>query len=298
VLNGGDGSDVYAVSGTAAGGSSTWSGFDSYADDGATGTDTLRATGGDVDIGLRAFSTATSGIEVIDASAVTGLARIYGDTSADSLDFRGTTLLGTIVIDGRGGDDRIAGSAGADSILGGSGADLLAGNRGADRLDGGSGSDVVADWSGADTLVGGTGKDRLVLAHGDGSILELWGGTQEAGKDGSTDLYTLLGSRGALAFDARIHDFETGLDRIDLSQLRNATNSTLTMGDLLISYSAGNARIGFAAGVHTVGNASVAVATLTLLNVSALTSASFALSTAQLPSGAPLIDPVLPLLAG
>ncbi len=297
-VNGGAGSDVYLVSGTAASGSSSWGGYDSYADDGATGTDTLRAVGDAVDIGLRMFSAASTGVEVIDASAATGLARIYGDTGADSLDFRGTALIGAIVIDGNSGNDSIAGSATADDIRGGNGADLLAGNGGADRLDGGSGNDMLADAFGADTMVGGSGKDRFALAHNDGSTLDLWGGSRESGRDWSADVYTLVGSRGASSLHAVVHDFEAGLDKIDLSQLRNAANAPLTMSDLVIDYAGGNARVGFAAGVQTLTNASVDQAYLTLLNVSALSSSSFAMTTTQLPAGTPTIEPVLPLLAG
>ena len=171
-LNGGNGSDTYLVSGNQAGGWSSFAGFDTYADTGAAGTDRIVATGVDVDIGLRSFS-ATSGIEVIDASGATGTVRLVGDWSADTIDLRGVTVLGNVVVDGYHGNDALYGNN-ADNTLRGGG--------GNDTMDGGNGSDTyqvtgnqAGGWSsfvGFDTYAdtGALGTDRIVATGTDVDI--------------------------------------------------------------------------------------------------------------------------------
>ncbi len=190
-LDGGNGSDTYFVTGTQAGGWSSFNGFDTYADSGTTGTDKIVAQGGDVDIGLRQFSVA-NGIETIDASAATGTVSLIGEWTDDTLDFRTTCLIGSnIVILGEGGDDMLYGSSvadilhggyGNDSLQGGAGADQLYGDQGDDYLDGGNGSDTyfvtgtqACGWSkfnGFDTYAdsGTTGTDKIVAQGGDVDI--------------------------------------------------------------------------------------------------------------------------------
>jgi Ca2+-binding RTX toxin-like protein len=136
-VSGGEGNDIFRVSGNRC---SNFEGWDSYA--GGEGTDTIVVFGERVDVGLAAFS-AANGIEVIDASGVTGQARILGDWNANTLDFSGTTLVGHVTIDGGGGNDIITGSAGAEVIRGGdSGNDVLGGGGGNDLMYGGNGRDV------------------------------------------------------------------------------------------------------------------------------------------------------------
>ncbi len=83
------------------------------------------------------------------------------------------------LIDGRGGDDTIIGSFGADRLIGGGGDDLIRGFRGPDLLDGGDGDDRLRGGSGNDTLLGGdgaddlrggSGRDELVGGSGDDSL--------------------------------------------------------------------------------------------------------------------------------
>ena len=133
LLDGADSSDTYRVSGTQAGGWSSFAGFDTYADSGSGGTDTIEAVGiGNVDIGLAGFD-ASSGIEVIDATGVSGIVRLLGDWSSDVLDFSGVTLIGSkIVIDGAGGNDEITGNGAANTIVGGLGQDSMDGGDGGD----------------------------------------------------------------------------------------------------------------------------------------------------------------------
>ena len=68
-LNGGNGSDDYRVQGYLSDDSWwTFEGYDTYADNGTTGSDRIVALrDGNVDIGLTTF-TATSGIEIIDGT--------------------------------------------------------------------------------------------------------------------------------------------------------------------------------------------------------------------------------------
>ena len=76
-----------------------------------------------------------------------------------------------VVIDGGDGDDRITGTAFADTLIGGpgndsfdgaGGADVLIGGDGDDRLNGGAGRDVLIGGNGADSLNGGADDDVLV----------------------------------------------------------------------------------------------------------------------------------------
>jgi Ca2+-binding RTX toxin-like protein len=293
-MDGGNGSDTYQVTGNQAGGWSSFAGFDTYADTGAAGSDRIVATGADVDIGLRSFS-ATNGIEVIDASGATGTTRLLGDSSNDTLDLRGVTLAGNIVIDGAYGDDRLVGGITGDVLRGGSGNDLLVGGAGQDALDGGKGNDLLLGSqglpSGRELFVGGTGNDRIALAYNDHSAVDIRGGSL-SGKDGSADLITLVGTRGALAFSAMVLDFEVGKDRIDLSQLRDAGNNVMALDDLLISTGGGNTQIGFAAGVHAIDGGSIDVQ-ITLVGVTGVSASAFSFGAPTLPWGLAALDTAL-----
>jgi len=172
-LNGGNGGDTYLVSGNEPGGWAVFSGYDTYADSGTTGTDRILAVGpGDVDIGLAGFS-ATNGIERIEAAAGTGLVRLLGGWASDSLDFSRATLVGAnLRIDGGFGNDTVSGSAAADSIVGGGGDDRLNGGGGGDTyLVSGNEPGGWAVFSGYDTYAdsGTAGTDRI-LAVGPGDV--------------------------------------------------------------------------------------------------------------------------------
>ena len=284
-IDGGNGADTYRVTGNQAGGWSSFNGFDTYADTGTSGTDRIVISGKDVDLGLRSFSAASSGIEVIDVSAATGTTRILGDWSADSIDLRGVSVLGSgIVVDGAGGNDTLIGAAGNDSMRGGNGNDLLVGGAGQDSLDGGDGNDLLlatqGSGSGRELYIGGAGSDRIALALNDRSALDLRGGSATAA-DGAADTFTLVGTRGALSFTASVLDFEVGKDRLDFSQLRDSGNNVLGMEDLVISASGGHTQIGFAAGVHAVGGGAVDVQ-LTLMGVGSVAASSFSFTAPSL----------------
>jgi Ca2+-binding RTX toxin-like protein len=188
-LNGAGGSDTYEVSGTVA---NNFGGYDIYADTGSGvgELDRIVAAAGSaaVDIGLTGFSS-SNGIEVIDATATTGTVRLVGNSSANTFNFSGTTLIGTnLLIDLDAGNDTCIGSAGADRVLGGTGTDSLNGAGGNDTLQGGGG---------LDTLTGGSGADRFdfnTLSHG----------------------LFVVASSGVLQFE-RVSDFVIGQDMIDVA---------------------------------------------------------------------------------
>lgn len=151
-LSGGKGNDVFVVKGSQLADDCSFEGHDSY--NGGAGADRIVAMGDNVDIGLAGFGPGSS-IETIDASALTGSARILGNCDDNLLDFSATTLLGRISINGGGGEDTIIGSAGNDSIDGGS--------WGEQSLSGGAGNDTLHGGGGTDTLLGGDGNDVFIV---------------------------------------------------------------------------------------------------------------------------------------
>jgi Ca2+-binding RTX toxin-like protein len=104
------------------------------------------------------------------------------------------------VLGGAGNDD-LRGLVGADFFSGGGGNDYLSGNDGSDHLYGGIGDDVLEGGQGDDTLEGWTGSD--IMNGGQGA-----------------DLFVYYASADSTATAPdRIVGFETGVDRIDLSQV-------------------------------------------------------------------------------
>ncbi|MEB3317570.1 MAG: calcium-binding protein [Cyanobacteriota bacterium] len=208
-LNGAEGSDTYFVTGTAAGGWSSFNGYDTYVDTGTTGTDRILAVGpGDVEIGLTSFG-ANTGIERIEAAPGTGKVTLLGGWNGDSLDFSNITLVGTIVFDGAFGNDTITGGSNNDTLIGGGNDDLLNGGQGSDTyIVTGNGAGGWASFSGYDTYVdtGTTGTDRI-LAVGPGDVeigLTSFGantGIERIEAAPGTGKVTLLGGWGNDSFD-------------------------------------------------------------------------------------------------
>lgn len=132
---------------------------------------------------------------------------VYGGVGNDLLYLDG----GNDLASGGKGSDQIFGGAGNDSILGNNGDDFLYGGLGSDSLYGGDGNDVlragVPQNSWFDVLDGGAGNDRLIVTDRS----HLYGG---AGKD--VFVFNADGS------NSEIHDFQQGLDKIDLTALRAA----------------------------------------------------------------------------
>ncbi len=214
-LRGGNGSDTYRF---AAG-----DGFDSYADGGTSGTDTIVATANNVAIGLRSGFGAASGIEAISAGGFANVS-IQGGTGNDTLDFSTTTLTGIVRIDGGAGNDTITGSTAADTIMGGAGNDSLRGGNGGDTYEiaAGHGFDSFSDTGtgGTDRVVATANNVVIGLASGFGTasgIEEIsGGGFANVSIQGGTGNDTLNFSTTTL----------TGIVRID----GGAGNDTITGG--------------------------------------------------------------------
>jgi Ca2+-binding RTX toxin-like protein len=188
-LNGGGGSDTYVVS--------QGDGIDNIADTGASGSDSIVASGDDVAITLRSgFSAASSGVETISSGGFANVT-ILGGTSADTYNFAGISLSDIAAIDGGAGSDLITGSAGDDTIIGGVGADTMNGADGSDTyvVSQGDGIDIVTD-------TGASGTDTI-LAAGDGVAITLRTGFSAASSgvetisSGGNVNVTILGSSAA-----------------------------------------------------------------------------------------------------
>ncbi|PYE81396.1 family 16 glycosylhydrolase [Pseudoroseicyclus aestuarii] len=123
---------------------------------------------------------------------------------------RGGGTLADDVLNGSRWGDVLNGLAGEDRIFGKGGGDRITGGSGVDRLFGQEGQDALLGGAGADHLVGGTGEDRLQGGTGTDHI---WGGSY--GADGARDVFVFAPGDGR----DYIHDFEPGLDVIELAAL-------------------------------------------------------------------------------
>ncbi|ONG53539.1 hypothetical protein BKE38_11975 [Pseudoroseomonas deserti] len=104
----------------------------------------------------------------------------------------------------------------ADRLFGGRGRDTILGGGGDDLIDGGSNHDILYGGSGNDTIKGGSGNDVI---HSGAGADQLWGGS---GAD--SFVYAYDPSNSERAYDANdgidtIHDFQVGIDTIDLRPL-------------------------------------------------------------------------------
>ncbi|MFM8331841.1 MAG: calcium-binding protein [Candidatus Methylumidiphilus sp.] len=210
-LDGGSEGDTYDVTGNVAGGWASFNGYDTYADTGAAGTDTIKAIGaGNVDIGLKAFGP-QSGIEAIDATGAAGLTRLLGNDSANILDFRNVALAGNILIDGGYGNDTLYGNADANTLAGGLGDDTLDGGGGGDGYQvGGNLAGGWASFNGYDTYAdtGAAGTDTIKAICAGNVDIGLTGFGPQSGIEaidatGAAGLTRLLGNDSANVLDFR-----------------------------------------------------------------------------------------------
>ncbi|MEM1170690.1 MAG: hypothetical protein AAGJ08_16810 [Cyanobacteria bacterium P01_H01_bin.35] len=100
--------------------------------------------------------------------AFNGTLELIASDSEENLFGFTSTIYGAV--NGSGADDRLVGSAVADTLAGGGGNDRIFGKRGDDNLQGNSGNDHLFGGSGDDTLVGGIGRDRLNGGEGDDTL--------------------------------------------------------------------------------------------------------------------------------
>ena len=118
--------------------------------------------------------------------------------------------------------DRLSGTVSSDTLSGSAGADILSGGGGADRLSGGADADELTGGAGRDWLSGGSGADLFIFG---------------AGESG----------RGGLNRDF-IADFESGVDRIDLTAVSGSYSLISVGNDVLIDLGAMQIQVRFAAG--------------------------------------------------
>lgn len=98
--------------------------------------------------------------------------KLWGSAGADTVSgFGGNDTLnggdGDDTLTGQGGNDQLDGDAGNDFIDGGEGDDTLFGDLGDDTLLGGTGNDFLHGGNGNDTLNGGAGNDELHGGQGE-----------------------------------------------------------------------------------------------------------------------------------
>ncbi len=191
------------------------------------GNDVLYGGAGNDHLVAGSYNNATNSVVNVDSSENT----LYAGTGNDTLDGdNGKDTLGGGAgndnINGGAGDDVIYGGAGKtvdnndmisagsgnDVVFSGAGDDRTNGDDGADTLFGGGGNDMLDGGAGNDTLFGGSGADTLVGGDGNDNI------------NGGADNDILTGGNGADTFkfatdhgDDTITDFDTAIDRLDLS---------------------------------------------------------------------------------
>lgn len=115
-----------------------------------------------------------------------------------AIDLFGDNVANVLV--GNAGANNMGGYGGNDWMEGGGGNDWLSGGEGSDRLMGDAGADVLDGQAGADVLFGGADADIF--------------------------FYGAAGDSTLSAFDS-IRDFQTGVDRVNLSAVRTGASDTL-----------------------------------------------------------------------
>ncbi|MDX1253070.1 MAG: S8 family serine peptidase, partial [Gammaproteobacteria bacterium] len=207
---------------------------------------------------------------------------VSGSTGNDTANFMASSV--PVSYQASDGNDVVFGSLLNDLIEGSVGNDNLLGRSGNDILDGGSGDDILGDEvteTGDDVLIGGAGRDRLLGGGGkdvfymDGDLGQFeFVGSMPSGlpkvifgagagfidsatdrfviqpsAKGTPDISSFLNSFGNLTITARnfIADFETSIDKIDLSFLPAVKgfadlgiNSTVVKGAYITTVRAGS----------------------------------------------------------
>ena len=138
---------------------------------------------------------------------------------------------GNDTMNGDAGDDTMNGGAGNDTMSGGTGNDTMNGDAGNDTLNGGDGADTLNGGDGIDRIVGGAGVDSLW--GGDGADVFVFNGT--AGSNTVNDIGT-NGLTGAnVAGLETINDFQSGIDRIDLTGIDANGSATGNPGFTMVT---------------------------------------------------------------
>jgi len=151
----------------------------------------------------------------------------------------GAKLYGNLLdnhLAGAAGNDEIHGDDGDDTLVGWGGNDTLYGEGGSNTLYGNDGNDLLYGWGLSDYLAGDAGDDKIT--GGDGRDY-MYGGT---GAD--TFIFNAI-SESAVHSADQIEDFETGIDKVDLSVIDADTtvagNQSFTFVQFPSGFAAGQA---------------------------------------------------------
>ncbi|MDG1287481.1 MAG: hypothetical protein P8P30_07950 [Rickettsiales bacterium] len=260
-LNGGDGNDTL---------------------DGGVGNDALNGgAGSDTLLGRSGNDFIAAGDDNDNVNGGSGNDGIYGESGDDILN--GSTGNDTVTggvgndtvfggddndtLSGDNGDDSIDGDAGDDSIDGGANSDTVDGGSGSDTVDGGAGNDTVEGGTGSDTVNGGDDDDFIIDVNIDGTAFDtgvadaLSGGAGDDILVATSGADQMWGGSGSDTFvftpydsvvDARVYDFQQGVDQIFLIDLTPTFQINpffvFDFDALNISVSGGNTHITFANG--------------------------------------------------
>ena len=170
---------------------------------GGNGTDTLRTNNLfiiDLAAGTGAAGTASfavSGFEILQANPSTSGPTTYLGDNLNNI-FEINPLFaddeGSVVFDGRGGNDTLTGGRSADTISGGSGNDIITGGGGSDTLDGGTGFD--------EALYSGVRRTfRVSTATENGGVVTKIAFGPEGGTDTVRNVELARFTDGVLSFD-------------------------------------------------------------------------------------------------
>jgi Ca2+-binding RTX toxin-like protein len=211
---------------------------------GVTSSLTLDTQAGEVNGGVQTITAVGfSGNDsfTLNGSAATAVLDVTGGAGADNL----TTGLADDIVNAGAGADVVVTGAGIDTVNAGEGDDIVRGQLGDDTINGDGGDDTLygdfafADFAdtnaynasidykgsqgGSDTISGGAGNDTIV-----GGLL---GDTLTGGDGADTFLYQTRDDSRVFpgGFDNRdtITDFVSGVDKIDLLSLPEATGQTV-----------------------------------------------------------------------
>lgn len=219
-LTGGSSANTFTVS--------NWTGEGTL--DGLLGADRIVAAR-DVDMTLTNTELLATGFGTLTLNTV-DTANLSGG-AGDNLLFANQFTLGSVTLQGNGGNDVLLGGTKHDSLVGGAGRDLLIGGAGVDTL---IGDTTTAGTSGEDILIGGTTSfsggasatpldaDLFALQE----IMAEWGRTDEIYTNRVANLETGGGSNGTTVLDSTTVQNDAGA----ADRLRGSAPPTPNLSDL------------------------------------------------------------------